>query len=158
MTIKNQIDHRAGYAKQKAAGQIQDATGGRHGRNRPRLAAKIAQARRRPQRPLAAEGRSLAEQMGIPIPAEVRQRVDAAKAAKPLETLTPPATANVPETATPEVVVDPPQGELAPVAALPKAMLTPRAPRSWVDKPRDAADAMEAAEEDKEETGDAPLV
>ncbi len=153
MPIKNQIDHRADYAKQKAAGQIVDVTAGRHGRSRPRLAVTLARARQRSsaQRPLAAEGVSLAEQLGIPIPEDVKQKV--AQAAKLSETLTPPPTANVPETSKPEVRVDPPMGggDLPPVAEMTLAEFgPPPAPlRPWVEEtPSEPAEADRPEGED----------
>jgi len=112
MPIKNQIDHRLDYAKQKAEGRITDATAGRHGRGRP--AARRPKVLR-PKRPAPGEVLSLADKLGIDIPD--KDRVPLGKQAEPLTPLVPPATANVPETAEPPVEVDPlvGDGELAPV-------------------------------------------
>jgi len=184
MTIKNQVDHRADYAKQKAAGQIPDVTAGRHGRNKPRLVARLARARQRSvQRPLAAEGKSLADQLGIPVPEAVRREVTrAAKPEETLEILAPSPIANVPATTAPEVHIEPPMGggELPPIAGMtPAPPLDPRLragsalqrlqrveetsaePGRWSEKtPAEPAEADRPADEvvTEEESGETPLV
>ena len=119
MAIPNQINHREAFRKQLAQGSIADMTAGRHGRRvRPAQAARRAALRRKAAKPQAglqgpADGRTLAERLGMPV-------ATPSVKATPLKDMIPPATANVPETATPEVQFDPPvgEGELPPVAAL----------------------------------------
>lgn len=114
MSVPNQTNHRAVYAQMKEAGQLVDNSVKRHTGILPTPVPPVPKQR---EHPLAKEDGSkmtIAERLGMP-------EVKSPKKAEPLKGLTPPANANVPETAEPEVVVDPDhgvEGDLPPVAEL----------------------------------------
>lgn len=157
---KNQIDHRADYRKQKAAGQIAEPAS-RHGRSRHRVVRPGKHVRKPPAR--RGPTPTLAEQLGIVVSPDVQQRIAAADAkaakAEPLAALMPPTAANVSAVATPEVVVDSPQaeGELPPVAEIERERLElPPPPDQWPARPLDRSVETNrpVAEVDAEEAED----
>lgn len=162
MSVSNQISHREAFRKQQAAGQVQSVGGKRHGlgKNKPRPQPRPKQ--RQAQRPnVIPGGQTLAEMLGIELSPAEKAKAAAATAPAPLEPLTPPPTANVPETAAPETQVDPllGEGELPPVAEVKQAD-DPEPPRPMV-QPWSAPSGPvvpEAEDADEEEDGRRPLI
>jgi hypothetical protein len=111
MTVPNQISHRASYFERQAKGKVgQGMMGPTRGKRR-------VPAPQAPEPTVGDAGQkpSLAEQLGmtdlLPKPS-VEPDEPNEERAQGLPPLAPPVTANVPETAEPETIIDPPQGDV----------------------------------------------
>lgn len=106
MGVPNQVQHRQAYRERKAAGKLKDRSRNRHKSSLPR---PVRPQQKSPEPPKENEAPTAERlQLNLPTEPEVAQPVDKPEHA---------ATANVEETAVPEVHVDPPtgEGELPPV-------------------------------------------